>query len=56
LTEQIEDDTILRPMGIVSGLVNKSGQSAGEIVREIVEEATELLSSAPRFVVSKAKL
>jgi NAD(P)H-dependent flavin oxidoreductase YrpB (nitropropane dioxygenase family) len=58
LTEQVEDDTMLRPMGIVAGLVNKPGQSAGEIVREIVDEATELLSSAPKFVVrlSKAKL
>ena len=56
LTEQIEDDTMLRPMGVVAGLVNKPGQSAGEIVKEIVEEATELLSSANEFVVGKAKL
>jgi NAD(P)H-dependent flavin oxidoreductase YrpB (nitropropane dioxygenase family) len=56
LTEQIEDEAMLRPMGMVSALVNKPNQSAGEIVREIAQEATELLSAAPKFVVSKSKL
>jgi NAD(P)H-dependent flavin oxidoreductase YrpB (nitropropane dioxygenase family) len=55
LTEQIEDDTMLRPMGVVAGMV-KRRQPAAEIVMEIVEEATELLSSANKFVMSKSKL
>ena len=43
-------------MGIVAGLVNKENQSAGEIVKEIVDEASILLSSANRFVNASAKL
>ena len=45
-----------RPMGVVAGLVNKSNQSAKEIVDEIVSEAAEILSSANKFVSSKARL
>ena len=45
-----------RPMGIVAGLVNKENQTAGEIVKEIVDEASLLLSSANRFVNTSAKL
>lgn len=43
-------------MGIVAGLVNKEGQTAGEIVKEIVDEASLLLSSTSRFVNISAKL
>ena len=43
-------------MGIVAGLVNKENQSAGEIIEEIVDEASLLLSSANRFVNTSAKL
>lgn len=56
LTEEIEDQVALRPMGIVAGLVNKENQTAGEIVKEIVDEASLLLSSANRFVNTSAKL
>ena len=45
-----------RPMGVVAGLVNKSGQSAAEIVNEIVTEAADILGSASQFVASKSKL
>ena len=45
-----------RPMGVVAGLVNKSNQSAKEIVDEIVSEAAQLLSSAGDFVLSRSKL
>jgi len=50
LTEEIEDQAVLRPMGIVTGLINKPNQSAGDIVREISDEALKLLSSAGGFV------
>ena len=43
-------------MGIVAGLVNKENQSAGEIIKEIVGEASLLLGSANRFVNTSAKL
>jgi hypothetical protein len=43
-------------MGVVAGLVNKEGQSAKEIVDEIVEEAAHLLWSAPKYVTAQAKL
>jgi hypothetical protein len=43
-------------MGVVAGLVNKEGQSAEEIVNEIVEEATRLLGSAHKYVIAQAKL
>jgi NAD(P)H-dependent flavin oxidoreductase YrpB (nitropropane dioxygenase family) len=48
--------TFPRPMGVVAGLVNKEGQSAKEIVDEIVEEATRLLASANKYVTTQAKL
>jgi hypothetical protein len=48
--------TFPRPMGVVAGLVNKEGQSAKEIVDEIVEEATRLLGSANKYVTAQAKL
>jgi hypothetical protein len=48
--------TFTRPMGVVAGLVNKEGQSAKEIVDEIVEEATRLLGSANEYVTAQAKL
>ena len=43
-------------MGVVAGLVNKPNQSAKEIVDEIVSEAADVLGSANKFVVSKARL
>lgn len=56
LTEEIEDAATLRPMGIVSGLVNKRDQPAGDIVREIVREAHEALKSSSGFIPDKPKL
>ena len=43
-------------MGVVAGMVNTEGQSAKEIVNEIVEEATKLLGSANKYVAVQAKL
>jgi NAD(P)H-dependent flavin oxidoreductase YrpB (nitropropane dioxygenase family) len=48
--------TFRRPMGVVAGLVNREGQSAKEIVDEIVEEATRLLGSANKYVTAQTKL
>ncbi|KAI0007474.1 2-nitropropane dioxygenase [Xylariaceae sp. FL0662B] len=56
LTEEIEDEAALRPMGVVAGLINKANQPAQEIVNEIVSEAAEILGSAGQFVTSKARL
>lgn len=48
--------TTFRPMGIVAGLVTKADQPAGVIVREIIDEATNLLESAGHFVKVSARL
>ncbi|OQU97603.1 hypothetical protein CLAIMM_03506 [Cladophialophora immunda] len=56
LTPEIEDEAVLRPMGIVAGLVNKPKQPAGEIVKEIAEEADQILRSAAQIVQPSAKL
>ena len=42
-------------MGYVAGMVNKI-QPAADIVKEIVQEATELLSGAKNYVASSSKL
>ncbi|KAF2691441.1 inosine monophosphate dehydrogenase [Lentithecium fluviatile CBS 122367] len=56
LTEEIEDAADMRPIGIVGGSVNKAGQSAKEIVEEIVQEAVVALKSAGGFLNAGAKL
>ncbi|KAI1865071.1 uncharacterized protein JN550_008617 [Neoarthrinium moseri] len=56
LTEEIEEQAALRPLGIVAGSVNKVGQTAAEIVREMVEEALQLLKGASGYVASPSKL
>ncbi|CAJ2501571.1 Uu.00g044240.m01.CDS01 [Anthostomella pinea] len=56
LTEEIEEQAEIRPMGIVAGLINKPDQTAREIVDEIVSEASAILSSAGQYVSSKARL
>lgn len=53
--ERIEDQLAFMPMGYVAGMVDRI-QPAGEIVREIVGEATELLRGANNFVVGSSKL
>jgi len=56
LTEEIEDATVLRPMGIVAGLVNKRDQPAAEIVEEMVEEAYRVLSASQGYLRPPSKL
>ncbi|KAF2192552.1 2-nitropropane dioxygenase, partial [Zopfia rhizophila CBS 207.26] len=46
LTDEIEDAAALRPIGIVAGSVNKAGQTAGEIIKEMVDETVLVLSQA----------
>jgi NAD(P)H-dependent flavin oxidoreductase YrpB (nitropropane dioxygenase family) len=50
LTEEIEDLSHCRPAGVVAALCDKAGQSAGDIVREMVQEAEVSLRSASRFL------
>lgn len=45
-----------RPVGVVGGSVNKAGQSAKEIVEEIVQETLVALNSASAFVSPASKL
>ncbi|KAH9868166.1 hypothetical protein J1614_007238 [Plenodomus biglobosus] len=56
LTDEIEDAAALRPVGVVAGSVNKAGQTAAEIVDEIVQETLVALNSAALFVNPAAKL
>jgi hypothetical protein len=48
--------TISRPIGVVGGSVNKAGQTAAEIVAELVQETVVALNGASRFVNLAAKL
>ncbi|KAF2109671.1 2-nitropropane dioxygenase [Lophiotrema nucula] len=56
LTEEIEEAAALRPIGIVAGSVNKAGQTAAEIVKEMVDETVVALNQASNFVNPAAKL
>ncbi|KAK5055991.1 hypothetical protein LTR84_012541 [Exophiala bonariae] len=56
LTEEIEDQSTLRPMGQVSGLVNTPNQSAAEIVKEMMDGAIKVLDSASGLLRPSAKL
>lgn len=56
ITEEIEDQSACHPTGMVAALVNKPDQPAEEIVKEIVQEAYQLLNGAHRFVKTSAKL
>jgi hypothetical protein len=56
ITEEIEDQSTMRPMGQVSGLVNTPNQSAAEIVNEMMEGAVRVLGSAQDFLQVSAKL
>ncbi|KFY88588.1 hypothetical protein V500_06261 [Pseudogymnoascus sp. VKM F-4518 (FW-2643)] len=49
-TEEIEDQTTFMPMGYVGGLVTQLNQPAGDIVREMVDQAYQLLRSPSKFV------
>lgn len=54
--EKIEDQIAFMPMGYVAGMVNKVDQPAGEIVKEIAEEAYQLLKGASSLVGGGSKL
>ncbi|KAK8031551.1 hypothetical protein PG990_001285 [Apiospora arundinis] len=56
LTDEIEEQAALRPIGIVAGSVNKPGQTAAEIVNEMVKEAADLLGAAPFYLAPESKL
>lgn len=56
LTEEIEEAAALRPIGIVAGSVNKAGQTAAEIVDEMVNDAAKVLGGANNFLNSAPKL
>jgi NAD(P)H-dependent flavin oxidoreductase YrpB (nitropropane dioxygenase family) len=56
ITEEIEDQSTLRPMGQVSGLVNTPNQTAEEIVREMMDGAVKVLESAQGFLRVNSKL
>ena len=45
-----------RPIGIVAGAVNKAGQSAKEIVEEMVQETVVALKGAGSLLNAGAKL
>lgn len=45
-----------RPMGYVGGMVTKLNQPAGEIVKEMAEQAYQLLRGANRFLGGGVKL
>jgi NAD(P)H-dependent flavin oxidoreductase YrpB (nitropropane dioxygenase family) len=49
-TDEIEDQSTVRPMGMVSALVSKGGQKGGEIVEEIARETYEVLSRVGALV------
>ncbi|KAK7900827.1 hypothetical protein LTR67_003111 [Exophiala xenobiotica] len=50
ITEEIEDQSTLRPMGVVSAMVSTPNQPAAEIVREMMDEAVRMLGSASKFL------
>ncbi|KAI0160259.1 2-nitropropane dioxygenase [Xylariaceae sp. FL1272] len=56
LTDEVMEQAELRPMGIVTGLINKPDQPAKEIVDEIVTQAADLLASASKYTASKSRL
>ncbi|KAH8647861.1 2-nitropropane dioxygenase [Xylariales sp. PMI_506] len=56
LTDEIEEQAALRPLGIVAGSIKKGGQPAAEIIGDMVREAEQLLTGASKFVASSAKL
>ncbi|KAJ6187278.1 hypothetical protein N7519_002186 [Penicillium mononematosum] len=56
LTEDLEEQATLRPMGIVAGLINKPNQPAKDIVEEMVQGAVEALSKAQKLMGKQAKL
>ena len=47
---------LYRPIGIVAGSINKPGQTAAEIVDEMVKEAAQLLGAASTYLTPNSKL
>jgi len=56
ITEEIEDQSTLRPMGVVSAMVNTPNQSAAKIVKEMMDEAVRALGAASDFLRPASKL
>ncbi|KXT09936.1 hypothetical protein AC579_9733 [Pseudocercospora musae] len=56
LTDEIEDSAALRPAGIVVGSVNKAGQTAAEIVSEMVEGTARALWQAAKATTQPSRL
>ena len=56
LTDELIEQSTVRPAGVVAGLVNKPNQSAAEIVEEMSNEAYSLLKGANRYVSGGPKL
>ena len=56
LTDELIEQSTVRPAGVVAGLVNKPNQSAAEIVEEMSGEAYALLKGASRYVGGGPKL
>jgi NAD(P)H-dependent flavin oxidoreductase YrpB (nitropropane dioxygenase family) len=56
LTDDIVEQSAVRPAGVVAALVNTRGQSAKEIVDEMTGEAYALLKGASRYVGGQSKL
>ncbi|KAF2120198.1 2-nitropropane dioxygenase [Lophiotrema nucula] len=44
--QEVEEQSVMRPMGIVSGLINSPNQSAAEIIEEMMEGAVQQLRRA----------
>ncbi|KAK6063589.1 2-nitropropane dioxygenase [Seiridium cupressi] len=51
LPEDIAKQSAMRPMGMASGLIDKEGQSAAEIIEDMVAEAVESLNGASSVLV-----
>ncbi|KIW48774.1 uncharacterized protein PV06_01339 [Exophiala oligosperma] len=56
IPEDVEDQATLRPMGVVSALVNTPNQTAAEIVKEMMDQAVKVLNGASNLVKPSSKL
>ncbi|KAL6246504.1 hypothetical protein RBB50_006741 [Rhinocladiella similis] len=56
IPEDIEDQATLRPMGVVSALVNTPNQTAAEIVKEMMDQAVRVLGGASSLLKPSSKL
>lgn len=56
LTDEIEDQSTMRPTGVVAALVNKPDQPAAEIIEEMVSDARRVIENANSLLKPSAKL